>query len=92
MNDDTRVAYLIAGVLTVVTAFVSYDSFHTASVILYDNPFILPAATTFIIAVLSFGGVFAYPYLEKPAQRVVDAIRNDFDSTDELDTESWRKK
>lgn len=91
-NEANHIGYVAAAVITGVTAFVSYDSLHIASVILYNNQFILPYITTLIIAFLSFGGVFAYPYLEKPAGRLIDTIKNDFGKEDELDVESWRRE
>ena len=91
MNDAEKIGYIAASILTVVTAWASYDSLHTASYILYNDHFLIPIATTITIALLSFGGMFAYPHLRKPAERLIDRIRNDFESEDDLEIESWRR-
>ena len=87
MNAAQKAGFAAASVLTVVTAWASYDAFSTASFILYDNQFIIPAATTLVIAFLAFGGMIAYPLLEKAAVWLIDRIRNDFENTDELEIE-----
>lgn len=92
MNDAQKIGYIAASVLTLVTAWASYDAFSTASFIMYDNPFIIPIATTLVIAFISFGGMIAYPWLEKAAEWLIARIRTDFESADELETESWRKE
>ena len=86
MNDATKIGYVAASAVTLVAAYAAYDSFSVASFILYKNQFIIPAATTLVIALISFGGVFAYPYLQKPAGRLVDRIRNDFEEQDGIDS------
>lgn len=88
MNEVSKAGLIAASALTLVTAVAAYDSLSTASFILYNDKLLLPISATVTIAVLSFGGVFAYPYLQKPAGRLIDYIRRDFEEADELAGES----
>lgn len=88
MNEVSKAGLIAASALTLITAVAAYDSLSTASFILYHDKLLLPIAATVTIAVLSFGGVFAYPYLQKPAERLIDHIRRSFEESDELVGES----
>lgn len=84
MNEVSKAGLIAASALTLITAVAAYDSLSTASFILYNDKLLLPISATVTIAVLSFGGVFAYPYLQKPAGRLIDHIRRSFEESDEL--------
>ena len=88
MNEAYKAGLIAASALTLITAVAAYDSLCTASFILYHDKLLLPISATATIAVLSFGGVIAYPYLQKPAGRLIDHIGRSFEESDELVGES----
>jgi hypothetical protein len=51
-----------------VTWLLSYNAFSVASFILYGDTYTIPLASTFIIAVILFGGVYTSKYWVKAAE------------------------
>lgn len=66
----------IIGCLYGVTLYASIDSLALASVILYGDPYVIPAITTATISVIAIVGTLTYKVWLPYAERLFDDIRD----------------
>ena len=76
MKVKTKTGVFLLG-LCVVSAVATYDSFSAASVILYQNPYVIPAASTVVVMAFAGGLLYMYSTIEHIANCVIGAIEKD---------------
>jgi hypothetical protein len=82
MKSKTKVGIALFG-LCAVSAVATYDSFSMASMILYRNPYIIPAATTTFIVAFAAALMAGYSFIESIATSIIGAVKEDLEKEEE---------